>query len=480
MCGVFFFSRPVGLLALSIQATSYLYFHGSSWLHTDIVFASSVALSIVSFAIVLSTEPSSKVWWFVGCIGFALACLSKSLLLGPYLICAPLIVFLVVDRRLRGLAAGVRKLKPIAGAIVIGIFVVPWYLWMAFEFGYDFFQEIFVEHHFDRLANAESHSRSTGYYLKYLPLDFLPWSLFIPLALFYGHAHFGRFGVKLCLVWFIVIFVTLSLISSKQGKYLLPVWTPLSLLVAAGLLETQRESLWETYLGPSLAKLYPFLLASSGVALVAGAALWMFDVVPESLKRNPSLTPLLEQSARYRTAAVAGVAGLALLVGAFWAWRAFGRSKLSLGLYWMCGAFAVVYLSSAFLYRDLNDVKSARAFCEKADTIIKNYPVAIYGTARPSVVYYLKRPLHTVFPELDPEGKHPERESELEAYLRAADQRFLLVFSDKWKDGRWEGRDLTRLEGNFPRFKNLYREVAREMVSSRHRYVVLTNKTREE
>ncbi|MFI5318866.1 MAG: ArnT family glycosyltransferase [Myxococcota bacterium] len=96
---------------------------------------------------------------------------------------------------------------------------------------------------FDRLGPGAPHENSPFYYFYQLPLDFLPWTLLLPVAAL-GAARTLRDAEatpEAKRAWRFLItcvgasFVFFSLASGKRGLYLLPAFPALALLCAGGL-----------------------------------------------------------------------------------------------------------------------------------------------------------------------------------------------------------------------------------------------------
>jgi 4-amino-4-deoxy-L-arabinose transferase-like glycosyltransferase len=72
------------------------------------------------------------------------------------------------------------------------------------------------------------------YYFTRFPIEFLPWSIFIPGVIIYSikekSKEFQSFHFPF--VWFVVIFIFFLIASGKKGRYLLPLYPAASLLVA--------------------------------------------------------------------------------------------------------------------------------------------------------------------------------------------------------------------------------------------------------
>ncbi len=464
--GAALFDRRLASGAVLIQGTSFLFFHVGSRFLTDMLFSSAVALSITSFWMATELEVKRRRWKWLAFVGLAVACLSKSPFLGPYLIVMPIAVFSLLSGGLKEIVRTFVKFRPLRGLIGCLLVVLPWYLWMAFTGGSEFLGDAIGEHHLGRLWDADSHRQPAWYYLVTILVDFLPWTLFLPLGLFFGHAHFRQSGPGRLVVWVLITIVTLTLISSKQGKYLLPMWTPLCLLVSAGLLGDHRESIWESFLGVRLLAFFPWFLTGLAAVLSVTPLLWLAGAVPASLRREPFQDFIEDRGVQLGALCLMGIAAAALGFGAVKMRTALKARDRLKALHWASAALAVTYLAFSFSYSTLNSVKSARRFCERAGAWTASGEVAIYGTARPAILYYYPKRIDLVLGRPDPTGTDLTNEKALETYLRAAEERYLIIYE----------KDLHKLEGNFPRFQNYYREIGSGYVGSRRRYIVLRNK----
>ncbi len=473
LAGIKFFNRSIALGAVAIQGASALYFRCSSWYLTDVLFSSCVSFSLTCFGVAVLWDRERPLWKVLGFAGLAGACLAKSPLLAPCIVGGALLVFLVLHRRSLWFLHDLRALPTRTGLIVFGAILLPWYVWMTVTHGGGFLQEAFVEQHFGRLVAAESHRRSLWHYFTTLPVDFAPASLFLPLVVLSGHAQFRKVSKKFFVCWTLVVFIGLSFVSSKQGKYLLPIWTPLALLVSAGLLETEVDSMWERWLGIGVLRGVPWILKGVAALLVVALAITIAGLVPGLLGalgvdavENEPVRSLLSRGAfpikaAFLMALLAGV----LLVAAGRVARAVADDDLLRAIGWFSGSAAGFALAFTLLAPDLNAIKSARPFCEEVRSIVGTRPVAIYGRPRGSIVYYLDRRDLRVFEQVDPSGKTPESERPLESYLRQNQTVYLMAID----------RDLERLQGYYGKFRTLVEEVTAGMVGSRRRYVLLRN-----
>jgi 4-amino-4-deoxy-L-arabinose transferase-like glycosyltransferase len=85
----------------------------------------------------------------------------------------------------------------------------------------------------DRFLESASHQRPIVYYLLNFPLDALPWTPFVALALFWSVKRLRQADrqVMLPIIWFVLGFIFFSLASSKRSVYLLPLYPAVAALV---------------------------------------------------------------------------------------------------------------------------------------------------------------------------------------------------------------------------------------------------------
>jgi len=89
-----------------------------------------------------------------------------------------------------------------------------------------------------RFVLGVSKLRGPWYYFMNLPVDWLPWSLFLPWTVAWTWRHRGEDErMRLLLSWTVPAFVFFSISLGKRAVYLLPIYPALAILVARGVLE---------------------------------------------------------------------------------------------------------------------------------------------------------------------------------------------------------------------------------------------------
>lgn len=130
-------------------------------------------------------------------------------------------------------------------SVVLGVaFVVaaPWYVLMAMRNGAPFWQELFLKHHFARIYSAElQHERPFWFFIPVLIAGMFPWSP-LPLLLFSKRLYQDRRAMFL-LAWFVFGFVLFSAVRNKLPGYILPLFAPMSVLIAIAIEQASRVKL---------------------------------------------------------------------------------------------------------------------------------------------------------------------------------------------------------------------------------------------
>ena len=124
-------------------------------------------------------------------------------------------------------------------ALLMGALIgLAWALPAAQAGGAEFGRDIFWGQVADRVVDSFAHKAPVWWYLPWLPVLLLPWSLWPPLWRALRRVWRERRGdrsLRFLLAWILPVLVVLSLVSGKQVKYLLPVFPALALLGAYAL-----------------------------------------------------------------------------------------------------------------------------------------------------------------------------------------------------------------------------------------------------
>ncbi len=144
---------------------------------------------------------------------------------------------------------GIRKLKPIAGLIILALAIAPWYLVLGQETGGSGPYFMLFEQSFGRILVRNFTNNFGPFYFSGTFLwTFLPWSLAVlfliaaRLRAFWKRPDKFEFQPRRILVWwFLIPFLFISAASYKLPQYLFWLLPPLAILLADFLIEISQE-----------------------------------------------------------------------------------------------------------------------------------------------------------------------------------------------------------------------------------------------
>ncbi|MGH7872006.1 MAG: ArnT family glycosyltransferase, partial [Candidatus Binatia bacterium] len=224
------YGGEIGLVAGAILATTMVYSDQAVSARVDMTMCSFVTLSLILFYALYRGFLTHFLWYFVlyGLVG--LGTLAK----GPLGIVLPGLViagFLATKRRWDLML----KFAFHPGVVVTLLLAVGWYGLAITRGGEGFVDRQLLQENLKRFFGGSGHSHPVYYYLSYLFSLGLPWTLFLPFMVWDvfrkdAQGNDDRLFFKL---WFLIMFVFFSLSAGKRPVYLLPVYPPLALLLAA-------------------------------------------------------------------------------------------------------------------------------------------------------------------------------------------------------------------------------------------------------
>lgn len=229
-----------GLLAglLLVTNPTVFWFGRSGMLDSVLTLATTVATLAGVHA--LDTRSRWLPWFGLVGAGLAAAALTK----GPVGFLVPLLVigsYGIATHRGRRAAVGLG----LSGALAV-LCVLPWWIAAHSQSGgqYGSMSELWHQT-YGRAVQGYSHAHSVYYYVLQLLPGWLPWSLFLPGAVWTAAKTRGRpdwAAWRLPVFWAVLPFVALSLIVSKRERYLLPLYPGVALMLALYLRQFVVES----------------------------------------------------------------------------------------------------------------------------------------------------------------------------------------------------------------------------------------------
>lgn len=250
-----------------------------------------ITLSLYGFAAGYRASRKSFLFFAFFYLAMAGAFLSKGII-GAAIPAATAVVFLITRKDLKA----IRKLLQSPGIL---LFLLPIFLWVGSVWwleGPGIIKEVIRQSLTRFFSPSADHTKPFYFYFIHTFTPLLPWAV-LPLVLLWyrwkpthtreplSHGSLLRFS----LVWFLTVFVGLSLASAKRALYLGPVFPPFALLAALGW-DRIREKFPKVKSGEVYGLLVMFLV-------IIGAHL-LFILPPE---RKESLRPVFEAVSSQQT-----------------------------------------------------------------------------------------------------------------------------------------------------------------------------------
>ncbi|HSB06598.1 MAG TPA: glycosyltransferase family 39 protein [Thermodesulfobacteriota bacterium] len=213
-----------GLFSAGILLSSYQFFSQARLAKTDMLLCLLILLSIYFFY--RGYEEASKrrsLYFGLSFFSMGLAVLTK----GPFGFFIPftiLAAFLIKEKRIRIFVSR----DFLLGYFILLLIVLPWAILFVQRFGLD--------QSFALLKAAHAFSRQAPFYFYFIQIwgQFAPWSILLPflgIALWRERSGIWRSPEPLILIWFVLLFVLLTLFKVRVSRYLLPALPPLALML---------------------------------------------------------------------------------------------------------------------------------------------------------------------------------------------------------------------------------------------------------
>jgi 4-amino-4-deoxy-L-arabinose transferase-like glycosyltransferase len=328
------------------------------------------------FCIVRALQKRERLSWLLAYVFAALGFLTK----GPIAIVIPACAYLLWGLYRRQLR--VSETHPALGLLIFICIVLPWYVQIYAAHGWSYISPFFLRDNLGRFA-AETLGPSRGqlYYFSVYASDFFPWAF--PALLAFIHLWLLRkqerplvsLSFGLLIFWCALIFVIFSFSKNKQEYYIAPIY-PAAAVVLSGFLDKFLLGRDQSAGHRSWIWMYGILVAM---------LLFLSLLFPYTLRSfMPNVSSVLHYSP---SLVLAG--GVVLLV-----WSISRRkhvlcfSALALPLWMIYLMSVLVYLPAIEYYRPV------KTFCRIIEAQwAANDEAGFFGTALPSMVYYLRRPI---------------------------------------------------------------------------------------
>ena len=231
---------------------------------------------------------------------------------------------------------------------------------------------------FGRFFQGVSHANPPWYYLVNLPLELLPWSLFLPWSVRWAtKTKLKDESERFLVCWIVPAFIFFTICVEKRSLYLLPIYPAIAILLSKSILALEEPDcvLWRK----SIVSVWAVILVIVGVGLfgvryTAYAHLWDLSYLMLSL---------------------------VVLCGAMWTLVSIVLSECKNAQLFVFTQAATLFVGIAVVvFPTINEFKSAKSFCEPIRVVNQSDPsLEVYSLAfsREEFVYYSEH-FHEVVP----------------------------------------------------------------------------------
>jgi len=228
------FGIKAGILSAFIISTAFEYLRVSHWVIVDSALSCFIFFALFCFikAYLVSERGRKTILYILFYIFCILAFFVKGLV-GIGVPAITVLTFLIMDKNLKEF----KKMQLLPGFLLFFLTILLWGLCLYSYGGVKYLKTFFIDNNLLRFFSGGSsgHHRPLYYYLTEFPAGFMPWSIFIIPAFFYIFSKdicHNKKGLLFLKSWFISGFILFSLASTKRILYLLPIFAPVSIIIA--------------------------------------------------------------------------------------------------------------------------------------------------------------------------------------------------------------------------------------------------------
>ncbi|MDN3513772.1 MAG: glycosyltransferase family 39 protein [Candidatus Brocadia sp.] len=360
----------IALLSALILATSSKFLWMAHRVAFDVPLTFFVTMAILCFYKGYTGQKGKGLRYTLFYLFMALGVLTK----GPVGFILPfgtIVTYLILKRDVRVL----KESRPWIGGILFAFLVFTWLYLASIYGGREYTYQILFKQNVGRFASSFAHKRPFYYYFINFPVNFLPWSIFIPsivIYLFSKKRHGKMQGILLPLVWFAVVFIFFSIVSGKRDIYVLPLYPTAALLTAWFLNEFIEQFREKPFKKTGYYPCYTLC----GISLVSGILLpvAVYKIIPQYTSLTIPFTAIL-------------------LTGGIIMVRFIRYARIIPFLFTLVFViFSVFTISTLKAIPALNQHKSAKEICDKANAIMKpGDKLAIYNFFGDPYLFYTNR-----------------------------------------------------------------------------------------
>lgn len=226
---LFFWTKKIygtvqsGLIASGVLLSSYQYFFQSRLAKTDILLCLFTILSLYLFHLgYIKSERKSYLFYGFSFFFMGLGVLTK----GPFglIPLGVITLFLIKEKRFHILI----EKKFLFGYFVLLLTILPWFILFVSRIGFKEWVGLLKEN------QILTRKAPIYFYLIEIWGQFFPWSILLPFVFYYlwrKKDRLLRSKTSLFIIWFLGLFIFLTLFKYRASRYLLPALPPLALMI---------------------------------------------------------------------------------------------------------------------------------------------------------------------------------------------------------------------------------------------------------
>lgn len=222
------FNERTALFSGLILVTSLAYMGASQWVILDPVLTLFAVSAIYLLYLGLNRQNIRLTTYLLAFISMGLGTLTK----GPVGFILPLLVIILYVFSIKNSRSLFTK-EFLLGFVIFILMILAWLIPACVRGGEAYTKELLLNQIIGRFLKAFDHREPFYFYFVRFPLEFLPWTVFLPAAvIFLIKNKMKEFPVKLIFIWFISIFLFFTLSKSKNDLYILPAYPAAAMAIA--------------------------------------------------------------------------------------------------------------------------------------------------------------------------------------------------------------------------------------------------------
>ena len=366
------FNLRTGFLSSLVLATCLLFPQLSRWMAFDALFTLFFFLTLFCFYRGFEKEEGRRRDYLIAGLFLGLGVLTK----GPiaYLPLPVFMIFASFQKEIKKFWNRDLLLGFLLSLAVVFLWLIP-ACWMG---GEDYTQKILFGRTIRRLAGSGKyfHPQSFFFYFIRFPIEFLPWTFFIPAAIIFAVGKRKGKGKQLLFlsIWFILVFLFFTISKAKKDNYILPLYPAAAIMVGWA---------WDSIISSKEKEKGVIITLILLTSLFCIALVLLLSGFPQKL--YPDFQPYV-----YLGASIL----LYLLIGSALSVLLFLKQKKFASAVTLVIAFAFLHLHLSYvLPPKLNAQRSMRTFSE---SILKRMEVGddlkTFRFQSKGLIYYTKKP----------------------------------------------------------------------------------------